>query len=209
MNIQDMINNNDYTVILCFGDSITEANHCTEGYLGYAALLDEELRIKFKRGKFLLINAGIGGTRATNSIDYVKKHMERFKPDLTTVMYGMNDSAAGKEGLQEFREAMNEIVKIIRANDSELVLLTQNPVDYSCDIEPIQRRPFLPEYMEAVRACASETKTELVDINAAWKSEVLDKDNNEHFKLLHDGIHPNQHGHRYIFEQIKKHLMPE
>ena len=45
MNIIDLISENEYSVILCLGDSITEANHCSEGYPGYVALLDNALRV--------------------------------------------------------------------------------------------------------------------------------------------------------------------
>ncbi len=207
MNIKDIINQNEYSVILCLGDSITEANHCTEGYLGYAELLNEALRKTFTKRKFVLINAGIGGTRAKHSVDYVRGLVSRFKPQLTTVMYGMNDSIDGEDEISRFSQAMGEIVDAAREYGSKVVLLTQNPLDYTCSIKCITNRPCLPLYMDAVRECAAKKDVTLVDINAAWQSEVLDQDNNEHFKLLHDGIHPNHHGHRFFFEQIEKQLL--
>lgn len=207
MNIIDLINENEYSVILCLGDSITEANHCSEGYPGYVALLDNALRVACGKRKYVLINAGIGGTRAVNSVDYVRGLVTRFKPQFTTVMYGMNDSNDGMDGLDVFKNAMAEIVYIIRDNGSGVALLTQNPLDYNCNISGITRRPCLPQYMDAVRKCAAEKDVSLVDINTAWQQEILDQDNNEHFKLLHDGIHPNHHGHRFFFEQIEKQLL--
>jgi len=202
-----MVKNNDYSVILCVGDSITEANHCSEGHPGYVALFDEALRLACTRNKFVVINAGIGGAKARQSVDFVSGLVKRFKPSLTTVMYGMNDCAAGMEQLDEFFQAITAMVNVIRENDSEVVLLTQNPLDYACNIKTIQRRPCLPGYMDAVRNCAKELNVELVDINAAWQHDILDSDNNEHYKLMHDGAHPNQHGHRFMFEQIKQQLM--
>jgi len=71
MNIIDLINENDYSVILCIGDSITEANHCSEEHPGYVALLDEALRLACGKRKYVLINAGVGGARVSNSVDFL------------------------------------------------------------------------------------------------------------------------------------------
>lgn len=207
MNIIDLIKANDYSVILCLGDSITEANHCSEGHPGYIALLDEALRLACEKKNYVLINAGIGGTRVSNYADFLSKLVKRFKPQLTTFMYGMNDCAAGMDGLDKFSKSVENIIRTVREQDSELVLLSQNPIDYDCKIETIQRRYCLPDYMTAIRNIASNHNVEIVDINAIWQRDILDLNNNEHFKLMHDGIHPNQHGHEFIFEQIKKQLL--
>ncbi len=207
MNVANLINDNEYSVVLCLGDSITEANHCTEGYPGYVALLDEALRLRFRKNKYVVINSGIGGAHAVSSVEFISRQLNQFKPRLTTVMYGMNDSGKGESNLAAFEKAMNRIVESITAIGSEPVLMTQNPLDYGCSIESILRRRCFPDYMDAVRKCAAEKKVELVDVNAAWQREILEKDNNEHFKMMHDGIHPNHHGHRFIFERLKKQLL--
>ena len=207
MNLNNLIEKNEYTVILCLGDSITEANHCSEGHPGYVALLDETLRLTHGRSRFLVINAGVGGRRLSGSVPLLQGLVERFRPAVTTVMFGMNDCANGAEGKGKFTSDLMELLDFLRIRDSAAVLLTQNPIDYRCDIDAIRRRPALSAYMDEVRACARRTGTDLVDVNAAWQREVLDVSNNEHFKLLHDAIHPNQHGHRFIFKQIEKTLL--
>lgn len=207
MNIIDLIKKNDYSVILCLGDSITEANHCTEGHLGYVSLLDEALRLACGKKTYVLINAGIGGAQVSNSVEFLFKLVKRFKPQLTTFMYGMNDCVAGMNGLDEFSKSIETMIKNVRKQGSEFVLFSQNPIDYDCKIETIQKRHYLPDYMMVVRDNALKFGVKLVDINAIWQLEILDLNNNEHFKLMHDGIHPNQHGHRFIFEQIEKQLL--
>jgi len=193
-----------HTLILAFGDSITESNHCTEGYPNYLELLDAHLRLAFGKRRFAILNAAVGGDKASESVAYVKAILEKVRPDVATVMYGMNDSTNGETGLDSFSSAMDEIVALIRAKGAEPLLLTQNPIDYSCDISCIQTRKALPAYAERVRACAKGQGACLVDIDAAWRKDVLSVSNNEHFKMMHDGIHPNQHGHRYFFERLKE-----
>ncbi len=207
MNLIDYVNNNKYTVILCLGDSITEANHCSEGHPGYVGLLDEALRLACSKKKFVIINAGIGGSRISDSQEFLKGLIKRFKPEITTLMFGMNDSVEGGQGVDVYRQALEEMVEFVRAENSIPVLLTQNPVDYACNLDPVKRRPELPKFMEEVRKCAQKLGVDLVDITKSWQEEVLDVSNNEHMKFMHDGAHPNNHGHKFMFEQIEKMLL--
>jgi hypothetical protein len=73
----------------------------------------------------------------------------------------MNDCTSGVAGLPAYREALQSSVGTIRDHGSEAVLFTQNPVDYSCQIDCIQRRPALPDYMAAVRECAERKGTQV------------------------------------------------
>ena len=60
--------------------------------------------------------------------------------------------------------------------------------------------------MDVVRQTADACGVELVDIHSIWSKDVLEQSNNEHFKLLHDGIHPNHKGHEYMFEIVRKQI---
>lgn len=128
MSINDLIKNNEYTVILCLGDSLTEANHCIEGYPGYVVLRDEALRLVYGRGKFLVINAGIGGRKICDSIPFLKDLINRFKPAITTVMFGMNDCVKGLDGLDLFTSSVHELLDFLHSNNSSVILLTRNPI---------------------------------------------------------------------------------
>lgn len=85
MNLKKLILEREYTVILALGDSITEANHCSEGHPGYAAGLDETLRLACGKNRYLLINAAIGGSRLSESVPFLSSLINRFSPDVTTV----------------------------------------------------------------------------------------------------------------------------
>ena len=207
MKIDELISIRKYTVWLALGDSITEYNHCTEGYPNYLQHFESHLRLKFGTAKFMIANAAVGGSNLTEGLDFALDKIERFTPDFVTVMCGMNDSAKGEKGLQDFTDNLNSLCSFLVKMEIPSVILTQNPLDFGCDISCIQSRKSYPLYAEAITQTAKETGIECLDIYSVWKKEILDVSRNEHFKLLHDGIHPNHKGHEYIFNIMKRSLL--
>ncbi len=204
MDISRMAGDGEHTLILALGDSISEANHCTEGHPNYLELLDAHLRLAFGKRKYAILNVAVGGAKASESLDYVRLILSKASPAIATVMYGMNDSVEGEAGLDKFSSALSSIIELLRSKGAAPLLLTQNPIDYACGIEMIQVRKALPAYMERIRECSRKMAAGLVDVEGPWRRDVLSVSNNEHFKMMHDGIHPNQHGHRFIFERLKE-----
>ena len=205
--LQKRFSRGEHCLILVLGDSITECNHCSEGYPNYVSLLGDSLRLRFGAARYAILNAAFGGAKASLSVDYVKSVLDKAKPDFAFVMFGMNDSGGGESGLEKFSESMLLIAGLLSEAGAATAFLTQNPIDFACaSIECIQLRRSLPDYMERVRKCASASGAALIDIEKAWREEVLNLSANEHFKLLHDGIHPNHQGHKFIFKQIEKAL---
>jgi len=204
-----LIKERDFTVILCLGDSITEANRCTEGDSGYVGLMYDDLRQSCWCGKFLLINAGVSGGAITDSVAHLQHLVNRFRPDFVTMMFGMNDCTKGLEGLAAYRAALAEMIDFCRDRGAEVMILNQNPVDYRCDIELINGRQALEAYMLAAIEVAGQKNVESLDLYSLWKRQILDVDNNEHFKMLYDAIHPNHRGHRFFYEEIKKRWLRE
>jgi lysophospholipase L1-like esterase len=206
MNLKTLLENSEHFVWLALGDSITEYNHCTEGYGNYLQHFNMFLRNAHSKRKFTIINSGIGGSALSQDVEFAIDKIRRFQPDFVTAMFGMNDSVGGKTGQEPFQAALAKLCGFCNERRLPLLLLSQNPLDYSCGISCIQVRESLSEYMNIVKQTAEVCEVELVDIYAIWTKEVLEIDNNEHFKLLHDGIHPNHKGHEYIFEIIKRQI---
>ncbi|MEI8244184.1 MAG: GDSL-type esterase/lipase family protein [Lentisphaerota bacterium] len=206
MNLKKLIENSEYFVWLALGDSITEYNHCTEGYDNYLQHFDQLLRDAYSKRKYTIINSAVSGSSLSDDANFAIDKIRRFKPDFVTAMYGMNDSGRGKAGQEQFKSALNKLCMFCRNSQIPLLLLSQNPLDYACGIDCIRRRELLPEYIDIVKQAGEACNIELIDIHAIWSKDVLEQNNNEHFKLLHDGIHPNHKGHEYIFEIIKKQI---
>lgn len=203
MHLDELIATRPYTVWLALGDSITEYNHCTEGYPNYLQHFETWLRLRFGKRKFLIVNAAVSGSSLRNDLDFALDKVARFRPDFVTAMYGMNDSHAGVAGLARFGQRWDALGEALRASRTPLVLLTQNPIDYGCRIACIETRPDYPQYAAAVVAAAARNDVAVVDSYGVWQQEVLAANPNEHFKLMHDGIHPNHKGHEYFFRIMR------
>jgi lysophospholipase L1-like esterase len=78
-------------LIVCMGDSITEQNsHCHQ-HLNYVGLFAEQLLQTFGRRTFVF-NTGLSGEMTGQAIERLHLDALRHKPDLLTLMYGINDS---------------------------------------------------------------------------------------------------------------------
>ncbi len=196
-----------YAVWLVLGDSITEFNHCSEGYENYILHMRNYLRLKYGCGKFVTVDSAVSGRRLTDEVELLDEKLQRFTPDICTVMFGMNDSSAGEAGLKKFTDALNKAIDIFEKNNVPVIFLTQNPIDFTCQIVCIQNRKAYPQYVAKIVQVCKKRKVACLDIYSTWEEEILKKDPNEHFKLLHDGIHPNHKGHEFFFKVISEKML--
>lgn len=130
MNLKKLIESSEYFVWLALGDSITEYNHCTEGYDNYLQHFDKLLRDAYSKRKFTIINSAVGGSALIDDVNFAVDKIRRFKPDFVTAMYGMNDSSRGNAGLEQFKVALNTLCTFCKENRIPLLVISQNPLDY-------------------------------------------------------------------------------
>ncbi|MDF2724945.1 MAG: lipase/acylhydrolase, partial [Paenibacillus sp.] len=141
-------------LIVCMGDSITEQNsHCHQ-HLNYVGLFAEQLLQTFGRRTFVF-NTGVSGEMTGRAIERLHLDALRHKPDLLTLMYGINDSKKGLEGVAEFRDNLHTLIGLVRQTDTELLLLSQNPILYD-QTEPARLRIHYDRYLEVLREVAAE-----------------------------------------------------
>ena len=82
MNLKKLIENSEYFVWLALGDSITEYNHCTEGYDNYLQHFDQLLRDAYSRRKYTIINSAVSGSSLSDDANFAIDKIRRFKPPL-------------------------------------------------------------------------------------------------------------------------------
>jgi len=190
--------------VVCIGDSITEQNYHLEGKLNYVGLLTERLMERYNR-KSQVFNAGKSGDSAKGILERLDVDVVRFQPDLVTVMIGINDSVQGESGIAPFQQNLKEIIARLHACGSEVLLLTQNAVDFTIHEEAAITRAAYPAYVAAIREVAASTTTPLCDIYTHWIEHTQGLTNN-HLMLMHDSIHPGARGHAFIAAQIYRYL---
>lgn len=182
--------------VVCIGDSITEQNYHLHGKLNYVGQLTERLMELYSRSS-LVLNAGISGDTTTGLLARLERDALRFKPDLVTVMVGINDSAEGRTSLELFKRNLEQIVGQIAAAGSEALLLTQNTIDYNVIESAVTIRKNYPEFVHVIREVAAATGTPLCDIYAVWDNAFAGK-TNDYLMRMDDSIHPNARGHELM-----------
>ncbi len=79
--------------VVCFGDSVTGVYYHTGSRRAYTDMLGIALRQFAPQAKVEMINAGISGNTTENALARIDRDVIAHRPDLVTVMFGLNDMA--------------------------------------------------------------------------------------------------------------------
>ncbi len=177
--------------IICFGDSVTGVYYHSGSRRAYTDMLGIALRRVSPDSKVEMINAGLSGHTTVNALARIDHDVLRHKPDLVTVMYGLNDMT--RVPLEDYRANLKEIVQKCRAIGAEVVLATPNNVT-TTSARPTQK---LIQYCDAVREVAAEMNVTLCDTYRELDA-VRGHADFDWQMLMSDPIHPNMDGHRRL-----------
>ena len=111
--------------IVFLGDSITEQYQ-------YSTYLELYLTTRFPEGKFVFLNAGIGGDTAGGGAGRFKAHILDEKPTAITINFGMNDGGYGKfnpAANKVFVEKTDAMLKMAKDAGIRVALCSPNAVD--------------------------------------------------------------------------------
>lgn len=78
------------------GDSITHGALHTRGWCSYPAHFAERVRWEMRHLRDVVINTGIGGDRTPGLLADLDWRVLRFKPDVVSLTYGVNDCSAAR-----------------------------------------------------------------------------------------------------------------
>lgn len=174
------------------GDSITHGAKHTGGSRSYVEYFAERLRWEMGRGRDIVINTGLSGDTAEGLLRELDWRIARFKPDVVSVMIGMNDCTRGPARREEFRSNLRKLVAQIRGIGAIPLLHTHNTVQPAAAAQ----RGDLPAYAEIVAEVAREQQIILVDHWTHWKTAAADAATRDSW--LNDPLHPNWRGHREL-----------
>jgi len=210
-------------LIVALGDSVTRGSMA--GWLDLEAVYHNRLRRLLQRRwpdtVFSVINAGVGGETAAGGLGRLERDVIGHQPDLVTVGYGLNDSAAGSEGTAGFAKTLTTIVRRVQEETpADVILLTPNfmnrgPTQVAegyADLVPKfmarQNDGVLAAYAQAVRRVGRERVVAVADVYAAWERLAAAGANTD--ALLANGLnHPNADAHRIPAELIYACIDPD
>jgi lysophospholipase L1-like esterase len=177
--------------VVCFGDSVTGVYYHTGSRRAYTDMLGIALRRASPQAKVAMINAGISGHTTVNALARIDRDVLSHKPDLVTVMFGLNDMT--RVPLDAYRANLKTIVAKCRAIGSEVVLATPNCV-VTTGSRPTEK---LIQYCDVVREVGRELDVPVCDsyreLDAVRAHGPFDWQ-----LLMSDAIHPNMAGHKRL-----------
>jgi len=179
------------------GDSITHGALHTKGFRSYPEHFAERVRWEMKRMRDIVINTGISGDKADGLLADLDWRVLHLKPDVVSIMIGMNDCTLGEVGRELFRKNLTAIVNKVKPIGAIPVLNTPNPVY----LKNAETRGDLAAYAQIIRDVALATKAALIDHYAHWNEVKPDQESL--VKWLEDqSIHPGAFGHREFAKKI-------
>ncbi len=189
--------------ILFQGDSITDAGRdrsdphfLGNGYPKYAAAL---LRERFPEREFEFLNFGISGNRTWDLIERWKTDCLDWKPDILSVMIGVNDTwrAFDQNSLTTAEQYENNYRRLLREvreqTDAKILLL--EPYLLPTDAGKAGWRSDLNPKIDAARRIAREFADVYIPLDGLFAAACIGQ---EPPHWSGDGVHPNENGAQFI-----------
>lgn len=170
------------------GDSITHGALHTKGWRCFSEIFAERVRHEMNRRSDMVFNTGISGDTTTEIVATLDWRLTRLEPDVTFIMFGMNDSVKGPD-LASYEANLRKVVAAARRKGGIAVLMRVNPCIPGSAQD--KRHVRLESYMDVVAKIAADEKLILVDHWADWR-----KDPKAIASMMNDEVHPNALGHQ-------------
>jgi len=189
--------------ILFQGDSITDANRSLwephDLGTGYVMIVAQRFSTDHPEVKVKFLNRGISGNRISDLKERWQKDCLNLKPDIVSIMIGVNDALGsffwGKPTrIEDFEKDYAYILGLTQKNlDAQIVLMEPFILPFSEEATGL--RHDINSRIKVVRKLAEEFKTELIQLDSIFS--VASKEKPPEF-WSKDDVHPTLAGHDLI-----------
>ncbi|MGE0608902.1 MAG: SGNH/GDSL hydrolase family protein [Pirellulales bacterium] len=180
---------NHPATIVCLGDSVTGVYYHTGGRRAYPEMLAVALGQAYPQARLNVVNAGISGDTTTGALNRLQKDVLDHKPELVTVMFGLNDMV--RVPIDDYQANLQSIIQQCRGVGADVLLCTPNAVIDSGG-RPTTK---LVKYCDAIKQVAKKWDVPVCDCYAAHAA-LRESDPLAWRLLMSDAIHPNMDGHK-------------
>jgi len=198
----------DNPTILFQGDSITDSgrknNHNDSLGDGYVMMTAAWLSALYPEYHIKFYNRGIGGNRIRDLRNRWKKDCLDLRPNLISILVGVNDVNWKATSTESFRSDYTSILEQTQQLKCPIVLLEPFLVYSNGNFLELEEE--LNKKIEVVRELAREFETNLIPLNDIFKEACIKRDSS--FWSL-DGAHPTLAGHALIAQSWIKGVMDE
>ncbi len=209
--------------LVAFGDSVTmgyTASGVIEHENVYHARVQRLLHKAYPHSIVNVINAGVAGGQAPSGLKRFDRDVLCHQPDILLIAFGLNDAHRYQDGMQPFKDALTEFIRLARAAGTRWPVLITPPFMANADnirISDTDRRhvpaftkptlgPSLDSYAQAVRDIGAQTNTPVADVHARWVA--LAHSGTDIHTLLSNGLnHPTGEAHKIHASAIFETLM--
>jgi len=198
--------------IVFFGDSITQGGG---GPKGYVTAVKTALNQKHPDFGLTFVNAGISGHKVPDLQKRLEKDVLSRKPTLVFIYIGINDvwhfthSATKGQGTPKdvYEAGLKDLIAKIAAAGARVILCTPSVIGEKTDSSNGQDG-LLDEYSSISRKVALDTKSQLCDLNKAFRDYLRanNPENKEKGILTSDGVHLNEKGNTLVADEMLKAL---
>lgn len=201
--------------IVAFGDSVTHGCFQHDEFDFEAVYHEKLVRMLRKESPYFpinMINSGIGGITAKDSVKRLQRDVLCYHPDLVIVCFGLNDV---NFPIEDYEKGLRDIFAGLLAYGTEVIFMTPNtmntyinhevtlPVllDLAANTAGYQTDGTMDRFMESAVRIAGEFGIPVCDNYAEWKGWMAEgKDTT---LLLENGVnHPNRELHTHIAEKL-------
>lgn len=189
--------------IVLMGDSITFGDNAKHRKNSWSGRLHEYLKENFP-GRFEVINNGMEGEISQEGFDEIEDRVIKYTPDIVFIGYGTNDCTKeiGKyvNSIYNFESNMEDIAEGVRSQTNASIVFNLAPPvieELCCDDAVSIHNRDIEAYNNVVKRICGSMMLSFVDHYSLMSGRDDVKD-----LFDYDGVHPNDEGHRIMFENI-------
>ena len=197
--------------IICLGDSITDCNHLLEDFPlgnGYVYILSEMFNKETSTNTVQIKNYGFDGFTVARVLDNVRQHrISLHRSPVVTLLIGINDiglmmntdrtSSQQKQMMIEFTSHYNELLKLLTANASQVILMEPfifpHPEEYQTWL------PHVHTMSDNIQQLAVKYNLSFLPLHDTLNREAVQHGFNT---VTTDGIHLTASGHKLLAAKL-------
>ena len=200
--LSEKLKEKDKMTWLFMGDSITHAALWTKGYDGIAQTFEKYLKDERGRASDTVINTAVSGATTTSTLNNIEQRLEKYTPDVVSIMLGTNDAATGGLTADIYKKNLETIIEKIRNKNKDAVIILRTPTPMW---NTGSREANIPQYIAKMKQVADEQNLIYID-----QYTELQKAFNDYGWLKKDtvlfgnNLHPGANGHLLMTRHFLK-----
>ncbi|WP_278885044.1 sialidase domain-containing protein [[Ruminococcus] torques] len=200
--LAEKLKEKDKMTWLFMGDSITHAALWTKGYDGIAQTFEKYLKDEMGRTSDTVINTAVSGATTTSTLNNIEQRLEKYTPDVVSIMLGTNDAATGGLTADIYKKNLETIIEKIRNKNKDAVIILRTPTPMW---NTGSREANIPEYIAKMKQVADEQNLIYIDqyteLQKAFNDYGWLKNNTV---LYGNNLHPGANGHLLMTRHFLK-----